>query len=179
VAAGISVAVLLLLAGSITVLRVSTPSPAASLAISHQTRDIWKAKEAALRHRLQIAPGDDHTRVRLIGMLTAQALLDALESSDPWAAEPAPYAAGSMEYEDQQVIGSLQFSPQLAEAQALAERVARQSGNNRLRACAWAELARMRQLLGRRTEGIACMEAAVREDPAWKRTLASLKWNGR
>jgi hypothetical protein len=178
VAAGIAVAVLLLLAGSITVLRVSTPSPAASLAISHQTRDIWKAKEAALRHQLRVAPGDDHTRVRLIGMLTAQALLDAQESSDPWAAEPAPDAAGWMEYEDQ-VIGSLQFSPQLAEAQALAERVVRQSGNNRLRACAWAELARMRQLLGSPAEGMACMEAAVREDPAWKGTLAFLKRNGR
>jgi hypothetical protein len=176
--AGVVIAVLLLLAGGIAGSRGSTQDAAASLDAVHQTTEIWNAREAALRSRLRVSPGDDAARIRLVGTLIGQALLLAQESSGAWATEPALDGPESPRY-CKQVVEALELSPQLAEAWELAQRVARRSQDHQVRARAWAELARMHQLLGSPAEGIACMEAAVREDPAWKRTLASLKWNGR
>jgi len=170
--------VCLLVGESIMMLRARAPDPAASLTADHNTSEYWSAREAALRERLRVSPADDGCRLRLIGVLKAQALRSAQDSSGVWAFETTPDAAGAVPY-DEQLAQELQLSPQLAEARQLAEKVAKESPDRRLRGDAWAELALMQGLLGRPEEGMACMEAAAREDPAWRETLARFSGYGR
>src|SRR5262249_22226230 len=128
--------------------------------------------------RLRVSPADDGTRVRLIALLTAQALLSAQDASGASAIATTPGDAGSVPY-DEQLAQDLQLSPQLAEARQLAERGTKQSANRRQRGHAWAQLSLMQRLLGQPEEALASMEAAAREDPAWRGTVAWLQQKGR
>jgi hypothetical protein len=135
----------------------------------------WAEREVALRSRLRVRPGDDGARLRLAGVLAEAALAEARDS---YPGGSAAGGADGREYE-LHLVGVLRFSPRLVEARQLAEQVARQSRDRHRRGEAWVRLARMHWLLGTIEDGMACVQAAAREDPAYGAMLLDLKHRSR
>jgi hypothetical protein len=119
-------------------------------------------KESALRARLRGDPGDDLARLNLSGLLLEYALEEAHESDPAWTEPGSP---GCPPYKEH-LAGVLPASTAFAEARRLAEEVAAQGRDRRVRARAWFRLSRVEYYLGNPHGQVACMEAAMREDPA-------------
>lgn len=161
---GILLLVSLLAAGVVLVAIRSAAPPAARAG-----EEIWREWEAALREQLRRDPGDERARVRLAGVLIAQAQREAQR------AYPTERAVSDAEVAvlEAASVAAVQRSPRLAEAYRLVE-AGLHGRDRRQRAAAWVRLARLHRLVGDPAGALACTKAAVREDSAWRDALVTL-----
>lgn len=143
----------------------------ASLTPARSSEVVWPRREAALRQSLARDPGDERARVLLSGVLIEQAKAEA-QQAHPTERAASEADAATLEARTAEAV---RFSPRLAEARRLVDVVATQGRDRRQRARAWAWLARIHWLLDNPDEGMACMEAAAREDASYRFDLAVLK----